>query len=81
MCSSDLEYGVYHLSNDNACTWYEFASEILKNESVIVEPVDSSAFPQKATRPQFSVMSLEKAKSTGFTIPTWQEALDQFIGR
>lgn len=81
LVTTQQEYGVYHLSNDNACTWYEFASEILKNESVIVEPVDSSAFPQKATRPQFSVMSLEKAKSTGFTIPTWQEALDQFIGR
>jgi len=69
------DYGIYHLSNDNSCTWYDFAKEILKEEAVEIAPVTSAEFPQKAKRPQYSVMSLEKAKATGFTIPTWQEAL------
>ena len=72
-------YGIYHLSNDNSCNWYEFAKEILKDTKVEVLPVDSSQFPQKAKRPQYSVMDLSKAKELGFTIPTWQDALKQML--
>ncbi|MGC4430948.1 dTDP-4-dehydrorhamnose reductase, partial [Streptococcus suis] len=32
----------------------------------------------KAKRPFNSTMSLDKAKATGFVIPTWQEALEAF---
>ncbi|WP_137598030.1 dTDP-4-dehydrorhamnose reductase [Paucilactobacillus kaifaensis] len=73
------EFGVYQLSNDNSATWYEFASEILKNQAVKVSPVTSAQFPQKATRPQHSIMSLDKVKQTGFAIPTWQESLSDFL--
>lgn len=73
------EYGIYQLSNDNTATWYEFAQEILKATSVEVTPVTSAEFPQKAYRPEHSVMSLEKAKSTEFEIPTWQDALEEFL--
>ena len=73
------EAGIYQLSNDNSCTWYEFAKEILKDTATEVAPVTSDQFPQKAYRPRHSVMSLEKAKATGFTIPTWQEALQGFL--
>lgn len=73
------EYGIYQLSNDNTATWYEFAQEILKATSVKVMPVTSAEFPQKAYRPEHSVMSLEKAKSTEFEIPTWQDALEEFL--
>lgn len=73
------EYGVYHLSNENSCSWYEFAKEILKDTKVEVLPVDSSQFPQKATRPQYSVMDVSKAEALGFAIPTWQEALAEML--
>ncbi|HJF78029.1 MAG TPA: dTDP-4-dehydrorhamnose reductase [Enterococcus cecorum] len=72
-------FGIYHLSNDNTCSWYEFAKEILKDTDVKVLPVTSEQFPQKATRPQYSVMDLSKAKALGFKIPTWQEALQGML--
>jgi dTDP-4-dehydrorhamnose reductase len=72
-------FGTYHFSNDGVATWFDFASEILKNEDVKINPVDSSAFAQKAYRPKYSVMSLAKAKGTGFIIPNWQNALQQFL--
>ncbi|MBF6977554.1 dTDP-4-dehydrorhamnose reductase [Aerococcaceae bacterium zg-BR22] len=72
--------GIYHLSNDNSCSWFEFAKEILKNHpTVTVEPVTSQQFVQKAKRPAHSIMSLEKAKATGFAIPTWQDALQRML--
>ena len=76
---NNVEYGTYHLSNDNSCSWYEFAKEILKDEEIEVVPIESKDFPQKANRPKYSIMSLEKTKTTGFKIPTWQEALGEFL--
>ena len=72
-------FGVYHLSNENSCSWYQFAKEILKDTEVEVLPVDSTQFPQKAQRPQYSVMDLSKTEALGFKIPTWQEALAQML--
>lgn len=73
-------YGIYHLSNEGICSWYEFAKEILKdNENVEVLNISSEEFPQKAHRPQYSVLDLSKTEKTGFTIPSWQEALDSFL--
>lgn len=71
--------GIYHLSNDNHCSWYEFAKEILKDTTVEVKPVTSEQYPQKAKRPQYSVMDLSKGKAIGFEIPTWQEALKKML--
>ncbi|NKD29544.1 dTDP-4-dehydrorhamnose reductase [Enterococcus casseliflavus] len=72
---NNADYGIYHLSNDNSCSWYEFAKKILKETDVEVAPVTSAEYPQKAKRPQYSVLDLTKAKNTGFVIPTWEEAL------
>lgn len=78
LVDNNAEYGVYHLSNDNSCSWHEFAVEILKDRDVEVAAIESKDFPQKAYRPKYSVMNLDKAKATGFKIPTWQEALEEF---
>ena len=72
-------YGLYQLSNDGECSWYEFASEILKDTEVEVLPVTSEEYPQKAYRPKHSVMDLSKTKSTGFKIIDWKEALSKFL--
>lgn len=78
LLENEAEFGTYHLSNDDSCSWYEFAKEILKDEDIEIIPVDSTQFPQKATRPKHSIMDLSKAKATRFEIPTWREALAEF---
>lgn len=77
----EATYGIYHLSNDETATWFDFAKDILKDTTVKVAPVTSAEFPQKAYRPKHSVMNLDKAKSTGFEIPSWREALNKFLCR
>lgn len=72
----EAPYGVYHLSNEGSCSWYEFAKEILKeNTDVEVLPVTSEEFPQKATRPKRSIMDLSKSEELGFEIISWEESL------
>lgn len=75
----EAAYGTYHLSNGGTATWFDFAREILKDTKVEVAPVTSAEFPQKAYRPKHSVMSLDKAKATGFEILNWREALGMFL--
>lgn len=79
LINAKANYGIYHLSNEGMTTWFDFAREILKDTDVEVAPVTSAEFPQKAYRPRHSVMSLEKAESTGFEILNWREALAEFL--
>lgn len=76
-----LDYGIYHLSNDNSCNWYEFATEILKGTDTNVLPVTSEEYPQKAWRPRHSILDLSKTEATGFKIQTWQDALAKFMAQ
>lgn len=78
LTATHQEYGIYQLSNDGQCSWYEFAKEILKDETVEISPVTSEEYPQKAYRPRYSIMDLTKSKATGFQILPWKEALTLF---
>ncbi len=74
-------FGYSDLSNDATedTTWFDFVADILKDTNTKVLPVDSSQFPAKAKRPFNSTMSLDKAKATGFVIPTWQRSLGRVL--
>ena len=76
------KYGRYHATNEELCSWYEFAKEIFRQAGmdVPVTPVSSSKFPAKATRPSNSRMSKEKLSDNGFErLPAWQDALGRFL--
>lgn len=76
------KYGVYHVTNEGLCSWYEFACEIFRqaNMSVDVTPVDSDAFLAKAKRPNNSRMSKEMIDKNGFKrLPSWQDALSRYL--
>ncbi|EOL44079.1 dTDP-4-dehydrorhamnose reductase [Enterococcus phoeniculicola] len=73
------DYGIYHFSNEGICSWHEFASEILRDSEVIVKPISSSEFSQKAKRPSYSILDLDKTKKLGFDIIPWKEALAEMM--
>jgi len=74
---SKQNFGTYHIINEGSCTWYEFASEIFKisNKQVILNKVNSEAFPRPAKRPAFSVLNNNKFKK----LRSWQEALRDYL--
>lgn len=78
------QYGTYHATNSGGfISWYDFACEIFKQagmNNVKVIPVDSTAFPAKATRPKNSRMSQTELDKKGFTrLPSWQDALKRYL--
>lgn len=81
MALSD-KYGVYHATNEGICSWYDFACEIFKQSDIKIniEPVLSTAFPTKATRPHNSRMSKKCLDEAGFNrLPAWQDALSRYL--
>lgn len=76
--SEKWQKGIYHFSNEGVCSWYDFAIEIMTlwNIDCSIEPVTSDKYPQKASRPFYSVMDKTKIKSTfNINIPYWKDAL------
>ena len=70
--------GIYHYTNEGVCSWYDFATEIMNLSGLKckVNPIPSSAYLTKATRPFYSVLSKEKIKNVfNIEIPHWKESL------
>jgi len=67
----DMEPGIYHITNDGVCSWYEFASAIIPNTI----PCSSKEFIRKAKRPKYSILVNTKTKPMRY----WKDALDNYL--
>jgi dTDP-4-dehydrorhamnose reductase len=73
--------GTVHVTNRGACSWYEFAREILRaagRNSVTVSPARTDDVPRPATRPKYSVLSGAGLERLGVRMRPWQEALTDY---
>jgi dTDP-4-dehydrorhamnose reductase len=74
----DNESGIWHLSNQEEFSHYEFARMVLSiaglDESVI-SPVPFSKLRKQAVRPQYSVLK----SSAGFILPSINNAITNFL--
>lgn len=69
----DLHPGIYHITNEGVCSWYEFAKEIIPN----AVPCSSDELERKARRPENSV--LINTKTT--LLRHWRESLNEYLKR
>jgi dTDP-4-dehydrorhamnose reductase len=67
----ELDPGIYHITNNGTCSWYEFASAIINN----IVPCTSKEFPKKAKRPKYSVLMNTKTK----LMRHWREAFKDYL--
>ena len=75
-------YGVYHVANSGACSWYEFAGAILARAGLApaLRPITSAEWGAPARRPRYSVLATEKLASTiGSALRPWSAALDVYL--
>ncbi len=76
------KYGTYHGTNENFCSWAEFAEAImtLGGRKAKISPIPSSQYPAKAKRPLNSRLSKACLDRAGIkSLPTWQDALGRYI--
>ncbi|MCX7655713.1 MAG: dTDP-4-dehydrorhamnose reductase [Treponemataceae bacterium] len=87
LAGGEVPAGIYHYTNEGACSWYDFAQEIhrlgrqsgLLLRDCTIQPLTTDQYPTAARRPAYSVLSKEKIKALGISVPSWQESLKQFI--
>jgi dTDP-4-dehydrorhamnose reductase len=75
-------YGVYHATNSEPTTWFEYAREIfrLSGTGTEVLPITSDQHPTAATRPKNSVLDpFPLPEVMGRQMPSWQEALKAYL--
>lgn len=73
--------GVVHASNHGACSWYEFACEVLAqcNLKAQVQAVGASRFYSAVKRPAFAAMQSERLGLWGLQARPWQEGLRDYL--
>ena len=75
-------YGLYHVTNSGACSWYEFAGRIFKRVGTMPDfgPTTSAEWGARARRPPYSVLADEKfVEVGGGHLRVWTEALDVYL--
>jgi dTDP-4-dehydrorhamnose reductase len=75
-------YGLYHVTNSGACSWYEFAGRIFTKLGMRPDfrPTTSAEWGARAQRPPYSVLTHEKLiQAGGGEPPAWTEALDAYL--
>ena len=73
---------IYHFSNEGVCSWYDFAVDVMEQSGLKckVNPIESSQYPTKATRPFYSVLNKAKIKAKcGVENRHWRQALAECI--
>ncbi len=79
---STQHYGLYHLTNEGSCTWYEFAAAIFAEAGVAANltAITSAEYGAPARRPPYSVLSAEAYRSLGLpALRPWREALKAYL--
>ena len=79
----DPKTGIYHYSNEGACSWYDFAKMIAEYSGQTkckILPCHSDEFPSRVVRPSYSVLDKTKIKQTfGIEVPYWTESLQKCL--
>lgn len=76
------EYGLFHLSNQGNCTWFEFAEEIFRQAGLSVEvaPVTAAEYGAPARRPLNSCLENKHLQEINLAPKrNWQDALSDYL--
>jgi dTDP-4-dehydrorhamnose reductase len=73
--------GIVHVTDTGDCTWYEFARAIVACAGLktTIQPTTSDKFVRPAERPRYSVLSSRSREQHGIAMPSWQDALRNYL--
>lgn len=76
------KYGMYHATNEDFCSWAEYAAKImeLSGAKTKIIPVTSNEYKSVAKRPANSRLSKKSLDNNGFErLPHWTDALERYL--
>jgi dTDP-4-dehydrorhamnose reductase len=75
-------YGLYHITNNGECSWYQFARTIFELAGLTPDLIEttSAAYDARAARPAYSVLDNANLRSLGLDdLRPWQDALKAYL--
>ena len=75
--------GLFHITNDGGCSWYEFAAAIFEiaGLNADLQPTTSESYKTPARRPRYSVLENHRLKELGLNrMLPWRDALAEYLG-
>jgi dTDP-4-dehydrorhamnose reductase len=75
-------YGLYHITQEGDCSWYEFAAKIFEYQGLTpdLSPVPTAEFKTAAARPSYSVLAKAGIAQAGLPkMRNWQDALKDYL--
>ena len=76
------QFGLFHMTNEGSCTWYEFASAIFELSGIQADlsPTSSDLYKTPATRPKYSVLENARLKELRLNqMRHWRDALAAYL--
>lgn len=74
---AEKPYGIYHVTNSDACTWYDAVKELYKQAKIKAKivPISGDEFPRPAQRPYVSTLINTKLNP----LRSWKLALREYL--
>jgi dTDP-4-dehydrorhamnose reductase len=75
-------YGIYHFTNDGACSRFEFAQKILELSGrghIPIEPITLADYARSSTPPPYTPLRNFCGAQLGITLRPWQDALADYL--
>jgi dTDP-4-dehydrorhamnose reductase len=75
-------YGLFHMTSEGACSWYEFATAIFELSGITADlsPTTSDLYRTPALRPRYSVLENARLKKLGLhQMRHWRVGLSEYL--
>jgi dTDP-4-dehydrorhamnose reductase len=75
-------YGLYHITSNGECTWYEFAQAVFELQGIKANLSATTAreFNAAARRPAYSVLENARLRRLGMDdLQEWRQALKDYL--
>jgi dTDP-4-dehydrorhamnose reductase len=81
LMKSEAPFGLYHMVNEGAVTWYDYAREALRVAGIDypVEPISYKDWNSPVRRPAFSALENAKLHELGIALPSWRDAVAEYV--
>jgi len=77
-----LDFGLYHYSNEGVISWHDFAKTIFEeaNLKINLQPIPTSQYKTLAKRPSYSVLDTNKIKKhLNLDVSNWKDSLKECL--
>jgi dTDP-4-dehydrorhamnose reductase len=78
---SGAPYGLYHMVNDGAVTWYDFAAQALQLAGIRhpIDPISYKDWNSRVRRPEYSALQNARLREQGISMPSTREGLQAYL--